>query len=40
MPISLIDVETSVRGMRGVIASATADQNGGFFNYDGATIPW
>ncbi len=32
--------EDSAQGMRQVIAGATPAQNGGFFNYDGAPIPW
>ncbi len=39
-PNGLIDAPESVRGMRQVIASATAEHNGRFFNYDGAEIPW
>ena len=39
-PNGLIDAEQSVRGLRQVIASAGAQQNGGFFNYDGTHIPW
>lgn len=35
-----IDVATSVAGMRKVIASATPEQNGSFFNYDGQVIAW
>ena len=35
-----IDVATSVSGMRRVIAGLTAKDNGGFFNFDGAAIPW
>jgi NAD(P)-dependent dehydrogenase (short-subunit alcohol dehydrogenase family) len=32
--------EQSVSGMRQVIAGLTPEQSGGFFNYDGAVIPW
>ena len=32
--------EQSVAGMRQVIAGLTPEQSGGFFNYDGASIPW
>ena len=32
--------EQSVAGMRTVIAGLTPEQAGGFFNYDGAPIPW
>jgi NAD(P)-dependent dehydrogenase (short-subunit alcohol dehydrogenase family) len=32
--------DQSVAGMRQVIAGLTPDQAGGFFNYDGAVIPW
>lgn len=32
--------EESVAGMRQVIAGLGPDQAGGFFNYDGASIPW
>ena len=35
-----IDVGTSVRGMRAVLANAKAEHNGGYFNYDGQPIPW
>jgi NAD(P)-dependent dehydrogenase (short-subunit alcohol dehydrogenase family) len=35
-----LEVATSVAGMRRVIAGLGADDNGGFFNYDGQTIPW
>ena len=35
-----IDVETSVTGMRKVIASLSARDNGSFFNYDGKAIAW
>jgi NAD(P)-dependent dehydrogenase (short-subunit alcohol dehydrogenase family) len=32
--------EQSVSGMRQVIAGLTPERSGGFYNYDGATIPW
>jgi len=32
--------EQSVSGMRRVIAGLTPEQSGGFYNYDGSTIPW
>ena len=32
--------EDSAAGMRAVIAGATAEDNGRFFNYDGAELPW
>ena len=35
-----IDVETSVAGMRKVIAGLSARDNGAFFNYDGKAIAW
>ncbi len=39
-PNALIDTETSVSGMIGVIDNLSAEQSGGFFAYDGAEIPW
>lgn len=39
-PNADIDAETSVTGMRQVIAGATTAQNGGFLNYDGAELAW
>lgn len=39
-PNGLIDPEESVAGMRRVIAGLTVEESGGFFNYDGARIPW
>lgn len=39
-PNGLIDPEESVAGMRRVIAGLTLEESGGFFNYDGAPIPW
>jgi NAD(P)-dependent dehydrogenase (short-subunit alcohol dehydrogenase family) len=35
-----IDVETSVAGMRRVIAGLSPRDNGAFFNYDGKAIAW
>lgn len=35
-----IDVQTSVAGMRGVLARAKAADNGCFFNYDGQPLGW
>ncbi|MCE4557233.1 SDR family oxidoreductase [Pelomonas cellulosilytica] len=35
-----IDAETSVAGMRGVIAGLAPADNGGYFNYDGRQLPW
>ena len=35
-----IDVETSVAGMRKVIAGLSAHDTGSFFNYDGKAIAW
>jgi NAD(P)-dependent dehydrogenase (short-subunit alcohol dehydrogenase family) len=35
-----IDVETSVAGMRKVIAGLAPRDNGSFFNYDGQAIAW
>jgi NAD(P)-dependent dehydrogenase (short-subunit alcohol dehydrogenase family) len=35
-----IDAETSVAGMRRVIAALTPLDNGSFFNFDGQSIPW
>ncbi len=35
-----IDVETSVQGMREVIAALKPGEGGVFRNHDGATIPW
>lgn len=39
-PSAPLTPEQSVTGMRQVIAGLTAEQRGGFFNYDGAVIPW
>ena len=35
-----IDVATSAAGMRRVLAGATPQDNGGFFNYDGTPLAW
>jgi len=35
-----IDPQTSVSGLRQVIAGLTPEQSGGFFNYDGQRLPW
>ena len=35
-----IDVATSVAGMRQLLAGLQPEHNGGYFNYDGQTIPW
>jgi len=37
---ALIDAETSVSGLRRVIAETGPREAGHFFNYDGAPIPW
>ena len=37
---ALIDAETSVSGLRHVIAETGPRETGSFFNYDGAPIPW
>jgi NAD(P)-dependent dehydrogenase (short-subunit alcohol dehydrogenase family) len=39
-PNGLIDAETSVSGMRKVIAALSRKQAGTFIAYDGALIPW
>jgi NAD(P)-dependent dehydrogenase (short-subunit alcohol dehydrogenase family) len=39
-PGAAIGAEESIRGMRAVIAGASPDQTGRFFNYDGTSIPW
>jgi NAD(P)-dependent dehydrogenase (short-subunit alcohol dehydrogenase family) len=39
-PNGLIDTETSVAGLRKVIAELTVAQSGEFIAYDGKTIPW
>lgn len=35
-----ISPETSVTGMRHLIAGLTADKSGAFLSYDGASLPW
>ncbi len=37
---ALIDVETSVTGLRRVIAELTLSQSGSFIDYKGETVPW
>ncbi len=39
-PSGLIDVATSVAGMRDVIDRAGMAESGRFFNYDGSELPW
>jgi NAD(P)-dependent dehydrogenase (short-subunit alcohol dehydrogenase family) len=39
-PSAAIDPTTSVTGMRAVIAKSQFSDNGSFFNYDGADLPW
>ncbi len=39
-PNALINTETSVGGMVGVIDNLSQQNTGQFFNYDGAAIPW
>ena len=39
-PNGLIDVNTSVSGMMGVIDQLGPDNSGEFFNYDGSAIAW
>ncbi len=39
-PRGLIEAKASVTGMRQVIAGLKPEDSGGFFNYDGAGIPW
>lgn len=39
-PNGLIDVQTSVSGMMGVIDGLGPENSGEFFNYDGSLIPW
>lgn len=39
-PNGLIDASESIAGMRRVIDQLRLEQTGGFFNYDGAQIPW
>lgn len=39
-PNALITTEQSVTSMRAKLAALSAQDNGGFFNYDGKPIPW
>jgi NAD(P)-dependent dehydrogenase (short-subunit alcohol dehydrogenase family) len=39
-PSALIDTRTSVAGLRAKIAALTPADSGGFFNYDGTSLPW
>ncbi|MGE0709116.1 MAG: SDR family oxidoreductase [Planctomycetota bacterium] len=39
-PSAPLRPEGSVRQMRAVIAGLSAKDSGGFFNYDGASLPW
>ncbi|MFC3678457.1 SDR family oxidoreductase [Ferrovibrio xuzhouensis] len=39
-PSAAIDVATSGAGLKKVIDGVTIKDTGGFFNYDGGTIPW
>ena len=39
-PHGLINTETSITGLRGVMDRLTLDNSGEFFNYDGRVIPW
>jgi len=39
-PHGEIDAETSVRGMRGILARLRAEDAGSFFDIDGTLIPW
>ncbi len=39
-PNALIDVETSVSGMKAIIDRATTADSGCYFDYDGSRIPW
>ena len=39
-PNAAIDVNESAVGLKQVIDAAGSDANGGFFNYDGTSIPW
>ena len=39
-PNALIDVQTSVSGMKRVVANLTLEQSGGFMSYDSTLIPW
>nr|WP_254447718.1 SDR family oxidoreductase [Sphingomonas sp. ID1715] len=37
---AMIDAQTSVSGLRQVIAGLSIEQTGRFFNYDGQELPW
>ena len=39
-PNALIDTNTSVKGLRKVIAELSQEQSGLFINYDGSILPW
>jgi NAD(P)-dependent dehydrogenase (short-subunit alcohol dehydrogenase family) len=39
-PAATIDAQTSVTGMRETIERAYSSDSGGFFNYEGAKLPW
>ncbi|MDZ4212098.1 MAG: SDR family NAD(P)-dependent oxidoreductase, partial [Methylotenera sp.] len=39
-PYGLIDSETSVQGLRKVIALLSLNNSGKFYAYDGKEIPW
>lgn len=39
-PDALINTETSITGLRGVMERLTEENSGQFFNYDGNMIPW
>ena len=39
-PNAHIDTETSVKGLLQVVDGLDSESSGGFFNYDGSTIPW
>ena len=39
-PNALIDTQTSVSGMRAVLEQLGSAESGGFYNYNGAEIPW
>lgn len=39
-PNALITPEESVEGEQKILEELTPDQSGGFFNYDGAPLPW
>ena len=39
-PSAALEIEESVSSMRAAIAKLTAANTGGFFNYDGTSLPW